>query len=447
MDERLTEQIALFRYGVIAELVHLEPGTRGIYQRLMDKAEKTYQIPGTTRTRVAAQTMRDWLRKYREGGFDALKPVRRSDQGHSRRIPRDVVDVLVSIKEDHPPWSVRMVIDQARQLAEIPNSLPLPPSTVHRLLAVRGLMERRPAEPSNKDRRRFAFQEAGQLWMSDVMYGPCVFAEGRRKRQTYLIGFLDDATRVIPHAAFALSENVAAFLPVFKTALERRGIPERLYVDNGAAYRSHRLALITAQLGITLIHARPHQPSGKGKQERFFRTVRMQLLPQLTDTDLQSLQALNRRLWAYVEGEYHHAPHRGIDGLTPLECWARSAHSVRLVTPDLDLTELFLDQAKRRVHKDRTVSLNGRLYEVDATLVGTTVTLRFDPDQPQRPIRVLLDGKSFPDAHPVDAYANCFVRRHRPSDNLEVSEPHSASTSALRLSELRRRIQQRKDNE
>lgn len=440
MDEKLAEQVALFRYGVIADLVHLEPGTRGLYRLFVEKASRTYQIPGTDRTRVAAQTMRDWLRKYREGGFDALKPAARNDRGRARRIPTEVVDVLVSLKEDHPRWPVHMVIEHARRSLEIPDSLRLPPSTVHRLLAARGLMERRrPDQPSGKDRRRFAFQNAGELWMSDVMHGPAVFTEGRRKHKTYLIAFLDDATRVIPHAAFALSENVAAFVPVLKTALERRGIPQRLYVDNGAAYRSHRLALICAQLGITLIHARPYQPAGKGKQERFFRTVRMQLLPRLTEADLGTLEALNRRLWAYVEGEYHHAPHRGIEGLTPLERWARSAHSLRLLPPSLDLDEVFLDQARRRVHKDRTVSLHGRLYEVDAALVGATVTLRFDPTAPTGPVRVLLDGKPFPDAHPVDAYANCFVRRHRPSNNLEVSQTHTAPPSALRIAELRRR--------
>jgi hypothetical protein len=112
---------------------------------------------------------------------------------------------------------------------------------------------------------------------------------------------------------------------------------------------------------------------------------------------------------------------------------------VRLLPPSLNLDEIFLEQAKRRVHKDRTVSLNGRLYEVDAALVGATVTLRFDPAAPLRPVRVLLDGKPFPDARPVDVYANCFVRRQRPSNNLEVSAPHTTAPSALRLAELRRR--------
>src|SRR5438309_10474324 len=91
----------------------------------------------------------------------------------------------------------------------------------------------------------------------------------------------------------------------------RRGIPLRLYVDNGSAFRSHHLALVCARLGMTLIHARPCQPQGKGKQERFFRTVRMQLLPTLGEDDFTNLDALNRRLWAWIEGEYHRRPQRG----------------------------------------------------------------------------------------------------------------------------------------
>ena len=65
------------------------------------------------------------------------------------------------------------------------------------------------------------------------MHGPAV-ADGRRRRKSYLIGFLDDATRVCPFAALAPAENTVAFLPVFKQALIRRGIPQRLYVDNGS---------------------------------------------------------------------------------------------------------------------------------------------------------------------------------------------------------------------
>ena len=120
----------------------------------------------------------------------------------------------------------------------------------------------------------------------------------------------------------------------------------------------------------------------KGKQERFFRTVRSQLLPNLSDADTASLQALNRRLWAWVETEYHHHPHRGLDGDTPLDRWA-AGRAPRLPEPDLDLDALFLFEAKRRVQRDHTVSLNGTAFEVDAALVGQTVTQRLRPQHPR----------------------------------------------------------------
>ena len=437
-DPDRRHEIALFRYGLIADLVRLQPGSKGLYALIAQKAAGEYAIPGSTRTRVAAETLRDWLKAYRNGGFEALLPKPRADRGQARSLPPEVVDALLAIKEGNPKLSVQLVIREARQRPEVPADLPLPNSTVHRLLVRHGLMDKPRGADTDADRRRFAFQQAGELWMSDVMHGPSVLVGERTKRKTYLIAFIDDATRVIPYAAFSLAENTAAFLPVLKQAILRRGLPQRLYVDNGANYRSQHLALVCAKLGIALIHARPYRPQGKGKIERWFKTVRAQLLTRLGAEDTGNLQALNRRLWAWVEGEYHHSPHRGLDGATPLEQWAQTGEAVHFPEPGLDLDELFLFEAQRKVQKDRTVSLNGVLYEVDAALVGEKVILRFDPAAPpERPVQVCHQGKLVELAKPVQTYANCFVKRHRPSWTLNVEGPGAAApASALRLREL-----------
>ena len=138
------QAIGLFRYGLIAELVPLPPGGKGLYARIAAKAALDYTIPGSTRTRVAAETIRDWLKAYRRGGFDALLPKARADRGQSRALPAAVVEALLSAKEDNPNLSVQLVIRQARQSPEVPADLPLPPSTVHRLLARHGLMDAPP---------------------------------------------------------------------------------------------------------------------------------------------------------------------------------------------------------------------------------------------------------------------------------------------------------------
>ena len=430
--------VALFRYGLIADLVRLEPGSKGLYAQIEQKAAGEYTIPGSTRTRVAAETIRDWLKRYRCGGFPGLLPKPRADRGQPRSLPAQVVDVLLAIKEGNPKLSVQLVIREARKHPDVPEALPLPASTVHRLLTRHGLMDKPQGGNADADRRRFAFQHAGELWMSDVMHGPSVFVGDRTKRKTYLIAFIDDATRVIPYAAFALAENTRAFLPVLKQAVLRRGLVQRLYVDNGAHYRSQHLALVCAKLGIALIHARPYRPQGKGKIERWFKTVRAQLLTRLTEEDTRSLQALNRRLHAWVEGEYHHAPHRGLNGHTPLEQWAQTGEAVRYPEPSIDLDDLFLFEAQRKVQKDRTVSLNGVVYEVDAALVGEKVTLRFDPAAaPERPVQVCHKGQHIELAKPVETYANCFVKRNRPSWTLSTDAPApEPSPSGLKLRNL-----------
>lgn len=437
LDDQTREQIGLFRFGLIADLLHPDGEKRGLSVLLREKAERTYDIPGSRRTRVASETIRDWLKAYRRGGFAALRPQVRSDLGNTRAIPQEIADLLCHIKEESLALSVSAVIEKAKVAASLGDDIHLAPATVHRLFSRHGLMDRKISDPTNKDRRRFAFEKAGEMWMSDVMHGPSVMVEGRR-RKAYLIAFLDDATRVVPHAAFALSENTAAFLSVLQQAILRRGIPKRLYVDNGAAYRSHHLSLVCAKLGITLIHARPYQPQGKGKQERWFRTVRLQLLPALVEEDLKSLDALNRKLWAWVEGEYHASPHKGLDGATPIDRWMMSASDIRLVGHDCDLSELFLFEEKRKVQKDRTVSLHGVVYEVSAILVDETVVLRFDPSRPGHPVDVYFKGRKIEQAKRVDLYANCFVKRDHATKALKPDRKLEDPPAGLSLRNLKR---------
>ena len=194
-DEELRKAVALFRYGLIADVLRVPLGSREIRRALHEKAQRTYTIPGTRRTRVAVETMRDWLSLYRTGGFEALYPKTRADRGQPRRLPPEVAELLVSLKTEQPALSVNALIGVARERGV---DHPLAPSTVHRLLAREGLLDKRPGDPVATDRRRFAFRDAGELWMSDVMHGPKV-SDGRKRRKTYLIAFIDHAdTRIMP---------------------------------------------------------------------------------------------------------------------------------------------------------------------------------------------------------------------------------------------------------
>jgi transposase InsO family protein len=397
----------------------LPSGTKGLYAQIKKKAEQDYLIPGSRRTRVAEETIRSWLKKYRVGGFDVLLPKERKDKGKARRLPLEIADVLLAVKEENPELTVPLVIKIARESGKIPNDIRLPESTIYKLLARNGLTKKKTSP--DKDHRRFSYQYAGDLWMSDVMHGPAIKTDGGRKRKTYLIAFIDDATRVIPYAAFAHSENTASFMEVFRQAILRRGIPQRLFVDNGSAFRSRHLSLVCAKLGITLIHARPFHAAAKGKIERWFRTIRLQFLPMLTKENMQDIATMNRALWIYIEIEYHRTRHRILTE-TPLDCWAKIGQRVRYPEPGVDLTDLFLFESKRKVQKDRTVSLHGMVYEIDASLVGETVTLRYNPADQGKIIEVCHNNQFVQEAKLVDTYANCFVKRDRPSSTIEEVE-------------------------
>jgi hypothetical protein len=179
-----------------------------------------------------------------------------------------------------------------------------------------------------------------------------------------------------------------------------------------------------------LIHAKAYHAAAKGKIERWFRTVRQQFLPTLGDQQKASLADLNQALWNYVESEYHHNLYR-ILGKSPLDRWARHAEHIRYPEPGLDLDELFLAEEKRKIHKDRTISLHGKVYEADAALVGETVNLRYDPATPGQAIQVWFKNKRYDDAKLVNIFANCFVKRDRPSNSLIVGDkkPESGFTA------------------
>src|SRR5438876_2290852 len=154
------------------------------------------------------------------------------------------------------------------------------------------------------------------------MYGPYVERPGGGKMQSFLCAVLDDASRLIPHAHFYADQGLDSLLDCLRHAMAARGIPVRLYVDNGKIYRSQQLARIGASIGILIVHTPPYQPEGRGKIERFFRSVREQFLASLDPKALLSLEQLNERLGHWLDTVYHRHEHSALQ-TTPLLRWQR----------------------------------------------------------------------------------------------------------------------------
>ena len=423
MNDEQKKQVAVFRFGVISDFVSPTRLGWGERARLLgEKCARPWQIPFSHRTRLSPATIRSWIRLYEKGGqrLESLYPHSRSDRGQGRALDPETTLALMGLRREMPTAAVKTLIRTAQQRGIVEPQQYLGESTVWRLLKREGLMER--AEPAAVDRRRFEAQLPNDLWQSDVMHGPSVAVEGKN-RKTYLIALIDDMSRLICHAQFYLSENLNAYLDCLRQALLTRGLPRKLYVDNGPAFRSFHLHQITASLGIALIHAKPYQPEGKGKIERFFRTVRADFLPTVR---AQSLIDLNTALDRWLREVYHNREHRST-GQTPLARYAAHCECVRAAPKDLP--DHFRQQARRRVAKDRTVALAGRLFEAPIALIGKQISLFYHAHDPAR-VEARYEGKSYGMLTVVDLNVNCQVQRERDSVKIH-SQPRALSSGQL----------------
>jgi len=331
MDEEKKKRIAEFRFGVIADLVghrRLSWGERG--QLLEEKASQHWEIPYSSRTRISSATILNWCRRYVSSGrkLSSLYPVERSDKGSFRSLDSETVATLINLKKEFQRASVPAILRKARVRKLLPTDFKVTSATLYRLFREHGLMEKGPAPV---DRRRFEVELANEIWQSDALHGPKVDDEGKL-RKSYLFAFIDDCSRLIPHAEFYLSERVEAFCDALRKALSKRGLPRKIYVDNSPGFRSHHLAHITASLGIALVHSRPYKPEGRGKLERWFKTLRSQFLSTIPDE--LSLEALNQALWEWIENDYHQRVHSSTKE-APLSRYLKHIHLIREAPKDI----------------------------------------------------------------------------------------------------------------
>ena len=406
------DKMALFRLSVLGAMVSRERLQRGELQQLIrELAQREYAIPDSRRTRLGEKTIEAWYYAWKRDGIEGLAPKIRTDRGLSKLAP-EIQESILNAKRDNPRRSIR----QIRQLLEnsgVANEV-LSRSSIHRLLQTHGLSRVTGSASLLEEKRSFTAEFAGSIWYGDVLHGPTIpTANGMRK--AYLVSLMDDASRLIAHSAFCLGETALDIEGVLKQAVLKRGLPKKLVVDNGAAYRSATLQGICARLGIHLIYCRPYAPEGKGKLERWHRTFRDQFLSELDTAYILDLADLNARLWAWIERLYHQTPHSGLNGLTPLARYQQDLLKIRtLGLRAAKLDAIFLHRVARFVRKDGTVSYEGKRFEVPFELSGQTVQLVVDPHTETVVGVENSAGESLGLATLLDAVANTQRTRRKP---------------------------------
>jgi putative transposase len=414
-DEKM--EVGVFRFSVISDFIHATQMTRSERRRLIqDKCARKWRIPFSEKTRISKGTIRRWIRLYTNshGNLKSLYPQDRSDQDQSRAMDEDTCGALIELRMQKPDATVPKLIEQMNRLKLPTPGIVLNKATVYRFLHQQNLMNLTEHKPV--DRRKFEAELPNDLWQSDVMHGPRVDVDGKM-RKTYLIAVIDDHSRLITYAHFYLSENLACYLLAFENALAKRGLPRKLYVDNGAAFRSKHLEYITASLGIALIHSRPYKPQGRGKIERFFRTVRAQFIVGFKG---QTLDELNDAFLLWLDNIYHQRKH-GATGQTPLSRFTDKMHCLRSAPENLK--DHFRKVGLRKIAKDRTITLNGRLFEGPIPLIGKRVELLYHESEPEN-VEVKYRNQSFGMIRPVDMTVNCRIKRDKNNNpQIHVNNP------------------------
>jgi putative transposase len=356
--------IGLFRYSVIRDAADRQLSTKQRGRLVRALAEREHAGPFGDPVRISRATIDRWIRDWRRGGFDALVPNPRRVQP---RTPAEVLELAVALKKEVP---ARTAVQVAAILRAHSGWAP-DERTLQRHF-VRLELTTRPDGQPPKAFGRFEAEAPNVRWTGDALHGPTV-----NGRKAILFAFLDDHSRLLPGHRWARREDTVRLEAALRTGLAARGIPGSIYVDNGSAFVDKQLLRACASLGIRLIHSKPGQPAGRGKIERFFRTVREQFLVEIgSGRELEDLVQLNTLFTAWVETVYHRRMHSET-GQSPIQRWSAGDPPV-MPSPE-QLHEAFLWSEHRTVTKTATVNLHGNHYEVDTALVGRKVELVFNP--------------------------------------------------------------------
>jgi putative transposase len=360
--DRATE-VALFRYALIREAADrsLSNAERGRLVR--DLVDRTHVGPDGVEIRVGRSTADEWIRAWRAGGFEALKPKPRA---LSPKVPAEIFALAEALRRENPDRTAAHICQiLAATHGWTPNE-----RTIQRHFRRVG-MTRRSLAATKAVFGRFEASRPNELWVGDALHGPIV---GRHK--AILFAFMDDHARLFTGYRWVTAEDTVRAEAALRSGLASRGLPEAVYLDNGSPFVSAQLLRACASLGIRLIHSRPGRPEGRGKIERVFRTVRDQFLVEAAHAEVGDVVRLNQLFAAWVETIYHRATHSETK-MTPRERFATGG-APRYPSAE-QLHEAFLWSETRTVTKTATVTLFANIYEVDAALVGRKVELVFDP--------------------------------------------------------------------
>ena len=407
MDFDSKQNIALVRYTLIAPAV---TGTRPREQSLnayfQEASGKLILMPDGSYRSFSASSIEKWYRSYKKNGFNGLLPTDRNDQGKSRKVTKKTAERIKGLLLEYPG---------------------LPATEAFRILKSDGVIDEgeislstftrevgriREKENMNEDNemRRYERPHINEVWAGDTCVGPYIKADDLdgKKHKVFIIGLIDDASRFPTEVKAYYNDNTENLMDCMKSAVQKTGTPRVWNFDNGKNYRNKQMELLSARIGTTIHYCHPYSPTEKAKIERFWLTMRKQLLASMDLNSIHSLEDFQKELDAWVL-RYTNTVHSAL-GKTPRERFFSEAEYIRRLDRDL-IESSFLFEEEHRVSADNVVVINKTQYETDSRYARQRLRFRFSPDM-EKVFIVEKDGKLVP-IHLLDKIANADAKRNK----------------------------------
>lgn len=393
----------------VLSAIDYAPGN-SIRARIQSVADRTFTDEQTNcHYQFTWRTISTWLYRFKKRGITTLDNKTRSDKNSYRKVQVNelaeaINDIIPTLSKNKTGIIPKMALYRQLMQKNYFARSQLSQTSFYRMVRENDLLN---FETTKKLRHSFAMQFANELWQADTMYGPSIKQADGSWKKTFLIAFIDDASRVITHGEFFYNDNTENMVDAFRTALFKRGKPDRLYFDNGSNYKSKEILQACIRLDILLSHAPIRDGAAKGKIERFFRGFRDRFLVQ--HLEFKSLEELNDKTHDWIENEYNHQKHSSIQ-MSPIDRFALDQSRIHFLVDDEYTEEVFFVEETRKVSKTNLFSINSSKWECPVDLREKKIHVRFDRNNKQRFV-VYFNDQRIGEANPVNFVYNANLRK------------------------------------
>lgn len=332
-----------------------------------------------------------------------MKPQVREKKGSLRNQDPNVLKRTIELRKELPSRSVEQVIRILELEEQVPVGV-LKPRTLSRYFQEMGCSKKDLYRAVKKEFRHFEHNAPNDCWQANTqhtLYLPDPKNPEKRKK-AYLIAIIDDHSRRIMHAEFFMEERYPRLERCVQKAVLRFGVPNLFFCDNGSVYSAKQFQIMCARMGTKLVHAKPYSPESKRKIEKFFQFVDSSFTGEanllINQGKLTTLKQLNEYLRSWLEA-YDNRVHRSTKQ-TPKKRYESQSDQTRHLPVEL-LHDIFLWEEDRTVRKTAVIELEGNRYDVDSSLRGKQIQIRYNPFD-LTTIQVWKVNERFEDAKPAE---------------------------------------------